>query len=72
VHVIVNGEKQKVAEPATVETIVATTLAKAGREPTARGVAVAVNLEVVPRADWPGTPVGDGDEIEILTAVQGG
>jgi sulfur carrier protein len=39
---------------------------------TAVGTAVAVNGEVVPRRAWAGTPVRDGDEIEVLAAVQGG
>lgn len=37
-----------------------------------RGLAVAVNGEVVPRYRWPVTPLKDGDAVEILTAVQGG
>jgi sulfur carrier protein len=37
-----------------------------------RGLAVAVNGEVVPRHRWAATPLRDGDSIEILTAVQGG
>jgi len=37
-----------------------------------RGVAVAVNGAVVPRSAWSLTPLGDGDAVEVLTAVQGG
>jgi|SoiMethySBSTD1v2_1073268.scaffolds.fasta_scaffold535990_3 sulfur carrier protein len=36
------------------------------------GVAVAVNGAVVPRSAWSLTPLGDGDAVEVLTAVQGG
>jgi sulfur carrier protein len=36
------------------------------------GVAAAVNGEVVPRRAWPGTPLQDGDQVEVVTAVQGG
>ncbi|MGH3738221.1 MAG: sulfur carrier protein ThiS [Micromonosporaceae bacterium] len=36
------------------------------------GVAVALNAEVVPRGEWPTTPLRDGDHLEILTAAQGG
>ena len=36
------------------------------------GVAVAVDGEVVPRADWPATALADGARVEVLTAVQGG
>ncbi|MBM2619195.1 sulfur carrier protein ThiS [Actinoplanes sp. LDG1-06] len=37
-----------------------------------RGVAVAVNGEVVPRSTWNVTKLGDGDSVEVLTAAQGG
>ena len=37
-----------------------------------RGVAVAVDGVVVPRAEWPATALADGARIEVLTAVQGG
>ena len=36
------------------------------------GVAVAVDGEVVPRAEWPAAVLGEGAKIEVLTAVQGG
>jgi sulfur carrier protein len=36
------------------------------------GIAVAVNGEVVPRAMWAQKEVHDGDDIEIVRAVQGG
>jgi sulfur carrier protein len=36
------------------------------------GVAAAVNGDVVRRAAWDTTALADGDEVEILTAVQGG
>lgn len=36
------------------------------------GVAAAVNGDVVRRPDWDSTPLSDGDEVEVLTAVQGG
>ena len=37
-----------------------------------RGVAVAVDAEVVPRGQWPATPLHDGARIEVVQAVQGG
>ena len=40
--------------------------------PTIRGVAVALNEQVVPRSQWALTPVCDGDQIEIIQATQGG
>ena len=38
----------------------------------ARGIAVAVNGEVVRRRDWPTHQLHDGDRVEVLTAAQGG
>ncbi len=37
-----------------------------------KGVAAAVNGEVVPRRGWPATRLADGDVVEVVTAVQGG
>ena len=37
-----------------------------------RGIAVAVNGEVMPRREWPGVALGDRDQVEVVTAVQGG
>jgi len=36
------------------------------------GVAAAVNGAVVRRGAWDATALADGDEVEVLTAVQGG
>lgn len=36
------------------------------------GVAVAVNSTVVPRSQWSGRTLSDGDDVELVTAVQGG
>ena len=36
------------------------------------GVAVAVNGEVVRRANWPEVRLAEGDEVEIVKATQGG
>jgi len=37
-----------------------------------RGIAVALNGEVVPRAAWNETPLHAGDNVEIVRARQGG
>ncbi|MEU9507515.1 sulfur carrier protein ThiS [Micromonospora sp. NPDC048170] len=37
-----------------------------------RGLAVAVNGEVVPRTGWSVTALRDGDRVEVLSAAQGG
>jgi sulfur carrier protein len=66
VEVTVNGEAREVPAGTTVAELVA-----AATELTA-GVAAAVNGEVVPRRRWPGTQLRDGDQVEVVTAVQGG
>jgi sulfur carrier protein len=37
-----------------------------------QGVAAALNGEVVRRSAWGSTPLADGDQVEVVTAVQGG
>ncbi|MCA1689530.1 MAG: sulfur carrier protein ThiS [Actinobacteria bacterium] len=37
-----------------------------------RGVAVAVDGEVVPRSEWASRPLADGARVEVVNAVQGG
>jgi sulfur carrier protein len=64
--VSVNGEPREIPEGTTLDQVVATLT-------TARsGVAAALNETVVPRGQWPATRLGDGDRVEVLTAVQGG
>jgi sulfur carrier protein len=36
------------------------------------GVAVALNADIVPRSRWSATALQPGDDVEIVTAVQGG
>jgi sulfur carrier protein len=38
----------------------------------ARGVAVAVDAEVVPRSGWDRFELADGQRVEVLGAIQGG
>ena len=66
--VILNGRRCELREPATT----VSALAELGLEPDARGVAVAVDGEVVPRAEWASRTLADGARVEVLTAMQGG
>jgi len=58
------------------EVVAAATLAALLEEKTVdvaqRGIAVAVNGEVVPRAAWTATPLRSGDRVEIVRGRQGG
>ena len=40
--------------------------------PSPKGVAVAINGEVIPASRWSATTVTDGDRVEIVTAAAGG
>jgi sulfur carrier protein len=67
VIVHVNGEPTELAEGATVADVLER-LDVNGRR---RGLAVAVEAEVVPRSEWD-RPLGAGDRVEVLNAIQGG
>jgi sulfur carrier protein len=64
--ITVNGAEQDTPEGASVAGVVASLTGRSA------GVAVALNDEVVPRADWNTTILREADRIEVLTAVQGG
>jgi sulfur carrier protein len=53
------------------ETLV-TVLDRLGVALDARGVAVAVDGEVVPRAGWESFTLSEDARVEVLTAMQGG
>jgi sulfur carrier protein len=66
--VVLNGETAELEAGATVRTALdSLDLPAAGR-----GVAVAVNAEVVPRGQWDATTLHEGARVEILRAIQGG
>jgi sulfur carrier protein len=67
-RVILNGAERDLPEGATV----AHAVALLGLPPDPRGVAVALEGEVVPRRAWAETDVAEGQRVEVLTAVQGG
>jgi len=63
----VNGESEPLAA-----TTLAALLEEKAVETSQRGIAVAVNGAVVPRAAWPSTQLRAGDSVEIVRARQGG
>jgi sulfur carrier protein len=65
--ITVNGEPRD-RDGATIVEL----LTDLGVEDRARGVAVAVNGEIVPRTQWPHHRVDTGDRVEALSAMQGG
>lgn len=66
--IVVNGQSRDLPDG----TAVAQLVAELTGAPDTRGVAVAVNGEVVPRGTWPTATVRGGDRVEVLTAKQGG
>jgi sulfur carrier protein len=66
--ILLNGEQTLIADGTTVEEL----LGRLDVPPQARGVAVAVDAEVVPRGQWPRHVVADGAQVEVVTAIQGG
>lgn len=47
-------------------------LCELGYDPEQQGIAVAINMSVVPRSEWGQTRIDDGDRIDIVGAKQGG
>ena len=65
--IFVNGEPSERAGATVAEL-----LAELGVDAGARGVAVAVDGEVIPRAEWGELTVNEGQRVEALSAMQGG
>ena len=69
IHIIVNGEPVEHPADATV----AEFLRGRGLDPDhPKGIAVAVNDEVIRKSDWATAALEDGDRVEVITARQGG
>ncbi len=64
----VNGETEPLGEPTTLDVLLAEKTADVAQ----RGIAVALNGSVVPRAAWRETVLRAGDSVEIVRARQGG
>ena len=62
----VNGDPSELAPGTTVAQLIAAI------EAPDRGVAVAIDGEVVPRGAWERTPIADEAKVEVVMAVQGG
>jgi sulfur carrier protein len=67
-RVVLNGEGRDLDEGATIRAAVTAT----GAPSEGRGVAVALDGEVVPRRSWDDVPLREGQRVEVVQAVQGG
>lgn len=66
VQITLNGQPETFPADTTLGAVIARI------RPSRTGIAASVGDAVVPRAEWDSRPLREGDEIEILTAVQGG
>lgn len=64
--ITVNGEPRQLVQPATIAQLLVQL------EIPPRGVAVEVNLELVPRSRHAERQLADGDRLEIVSLVGGG
>lgn len=64
--ITLNGSRHEIADATTLDELVA------GFSLPDRGVALAMNSEVVPRSAWASTRVLPDARVEVVTASQGG
>jgi sulfur carrier protein len=68
ISIVLNGEPRRLEDGASVRDAALLL----GAEPDARGVAVAVDGEVVPRSLLDTRALHDGARVEVVVAIQGG
>lgn len=68
ISIFLNGDPRRIEEGASVRDAALLL----GAEPDARGVAVAVDGEVVPRSQLETRELHDGARVEVVVAIQGG
>src|SRR5215204_1696880 len=66
-NVELNGKRVPLPDGSTVRSAI-----EASGADTERGLAVAIDGEVVPRSEWERTPLLEGQKVEVLAAIQGG
>jgi len=66
--ILLNGEAHELAPGTTVRRLLDALDVPGGE----RGLAIAVDAEVVPRGEWDTTELDDGARVEVLRAIQGG
>lgn len=64
----INGARVELAEGSSV----AAAVERAGAAAQRRGIAVAVDGEVVPRSAWQRIGLREGQRVEVVGAIQGG
>lgn len=67
-RILINGQTHELEPGATL----AAAVAELPGSPEGRGLAAALNGEVVPQRDWAKTRLVEGAHVELVVAVQGG
>jgi sulfur carrier protein len=67
-NLTINGKQESIEGSPTISEVIA----RLGKDPAGKGLAVALNGEVVPRSKWDQRRVETDDRIELLEAAQGG
>lgn len=65
-RLVVNGEPRDLPPGTTVAQLVAEVA------PSPRGIAVAIDRELLPRSAWAARALRAGEQVEIVTAAAGG
>lgn len=65
-NIIINGESQKVTDGCTAAELVNLLQMQNDK------IAMEVNLEIVPRSQYPDFRFNEGDKVEIVRAIGGG
>jgi sulfur carrier protein len=65
-RISLNGSPHELTDDTTVAALLDSVVG------SSRGSAVAVDGEVVPRSTWSAVTLRDGQDVELITAVQGG
>jgi sulfur carrier protein len=71
-QVLVNGQERSLESGTTVAELVASLPLPDAARRGGRGIAVAIDTQVIPRSAWGETELTAGVRVEVLTAVQGG
>lgn len=69
-QIMLNGLPREIGAGTTLAMLVDTLAGETERDP--RGVAIELNLEIVPKSEFPQTVINDGDRLEIVQFVGGG
>ena len=65
---LVNGNKKEFDHSITLQAL----LGQLDLQTNRKGVALCVNMQVIPKENWEETELKDGDKVEIVIAAPGG